>query len=214
MIANASTATTTPAPLFPLFADLRARAVLVVGGGSVARRKVEALLESGAEVTVAAGSLERELQWWVELGRVRHRDGEFRSAWLDGVWLVVAASRDRALNRRVAEATSARGIFMNVVDDAEASTFHVPARVRRGRLQVAVSSGGAAPVLARRVREKLEADLDGSFGVLTELLARERARIRWRFPQAGKRRRFFERLLDGDLPRLLRVGDEAGAKIA
>ena len=214
MIANAPTATTAPASLFPLFADLRARAVLVVGGGSVARRKVEALLESGAEVTVAADSLERELQRSVELGRVHRRHGEFQLAWLDGAWLVVAASRDRAFNRRVAEAASARGIFVNVVDDAEASTFHVPARVRRGRLQVAVSSGGAAPVLARRVREKLEAELDGSLGPLSGLLARERARTRWCFPQAGKRRRFFERLLDGDLPRLLRAGDEAGAKIA
>lgn len=214
MVTHASIDNVNPAPLFPLFADLRGRGVLVVGGGDVARRKVEALLATGAKITVAASVLDPALRQWAGHGRLRHRADAFAPAWLDHVVLVVAASHDRALDRTVAEAARARGIFVNVVDDTGASTFHVPAMVRRGRLQVAVSSGGAAPVLARRVREKLEADLDGSFGVLTEMLARERARIRWRFPQAGKRRRFFERLLDGDLLRLLRAGDEAGAKIA
>ncbi len=211
---NASIDTAVPASLFPLFADLRGRAVLVVGGGDVARRKVAALLETGADITVAASVLDRGLREWVERGRLHHREGDFEPAWLDGVMLVVAASHDRAPNRVVAEAARTRGIFVNVVDDTEASTFHIPASVRRGRLQVAVSSGGAAPVLARRVREKLEAELDDSLGVLTELLARERARIRRRFPQAGKRRHFFERLLGGDLPRLLCEGDEASAKLA
>jgi uroporphyrin-III C-methyltransferase/precorrin-2 dehydrogenase/sirohydrochlorin ferrochelatase len=214
MSPNAATDTTVIAPLFPLFADLRGRPVLVIGGGSVARRKVEALLESGADVTVAACVLEPVLQHWVEIERVRRHDGKFEPAWLDGVWLVVAASDDRTFDRRVAAAASARGIFVNVVDDADASSVHVPARVRRGRLQVAVSSGGAAPVLARRVRERLEAELDGSLGALSELLARARASIRWRFPSAGKRRLFFERLLDGEVPRLLRIGDREGARVA
>jgi uroporphyrin-III C-methyltransferase/precorrin-2 dehydrogenase/sirohydrochlorin ferrochelatase len=214
MVTRASIDNANPAPLFPLFADLRGRRVLVVGGGDVARRKVEALLATGAKITVAASMLDPALRQWAGQGRLHHRADAFAPAWLDHVVLVVAASHDRALDRVVAKAARARGIFVNVVDDTEASTFHVPAMVRRGRLQVAVSSGGAAPVLARRVREKLEADLDGSLGMLAELLARGRARIRWRFPQAGKRRRFFERLLDGDLPRLLRAGDEAGAKMA
>jgi len=212
MATNAPRDNATPALLFPLFADLRGRGVLVVGGSDVARRKIESLLATSAEITVAAPVLDPVLRQWAEQGRLHHRGDDFAPAWLDHVMLVVAASDDRALNRIVAETARARGIFVNVVDDSEASTFHVPAIVRRGRLQVAVSSGGGAPVLARRVREKLESELDGSFGALTELLARERARIRWRFPQAGKRRRFFERLLDGELPRLLRAGDEVGAK--
>lgn len=214
MNVNAFADETAPAPLFPLFADLRGRAVLVIGGGNVARRKAEALLESGAEVVVAAHIIEPALRQWIVLGRVRQRDGEFQPEWLDGVWLVVAASHDRTLNRCVAEAASVRGIFVNVVDDAEASSFHVPARIRRGRLQVAVSSGGAAPVLARRLRERLESELDGSLGSLAELLARERARIRGRFPRAGRRRRFLEHLLDGEVPRLLRIGDHGGAHVA
>ncbi|MES2405032.1 MAG: bifunctional precorrin-2 dehydrogenase/sirohydrochlorin ferrochelatase, partial [Pseudomonadota bacterium] len=185
-------------PLFPLFADLRGRAVLVVGGGVVARRKIEALLEAGAEISVVALQLVPELDAWVRRGNVRHRGTVFEPAHLAGAWLVIAASGDAVVNRTVADAAAARGIFANVVDDAALSSVHVPARVRRGRLQIAISSGGAAPVLTRRLRERLVAELDDSIAALVDLLARERARIRWRFPQPGKRRRFFERLLDGD----------------
>lgn len=203
-----------PTPLFPLFADLRGRAVLVVGGGTVAARKVEALLEAGARVVVAAPELAPALQQLADQQRVQWRAGAFEPDWLDGAWLAIAASHDTAVNRRVAEAGTVRRIFVNVVDDAEVSSFHVPARVKRGRVQLAISSGGSAPVLARRLRERLEAELDESLAAVAELLARERARIRWRFPQAGKRRRFFEQLLDGDVPNLLRAGDAAGAQAA
>lgn len=208
----ASSADSVPTPLFPLFADLRGRAVLVVGGGAVARRKVAALIEAGAEVTVVAPALEPELQAWAAAGRVRHHEGTFVPAQLDGAWLVIAAAGDPALHRRVAAAATARRVFVNVVDDAEASSFHVPARVRRGRLQVAVSTAGAAPVLARRIREKLEADLDPALADLTSVLARERARIRWRFPQPHARRRFYARLLDGNWRAQLRAhGGDADA---
>lgn len=201
-------------PLFPLFADLRGRAVRVVGGGAAARRKVESLLEAGAEVAVCADALDPALLAHIQVGLVQHRRGPFEPAWLDGAWLAIAASRDRALNRAVADAARARRIFINAVDDADESSFHVPARARRGRLQVAVSTGGAAPVLARRLRERLEAELDESLAALTRLLARERERIRMRFPRAGERRRFFEHLLDGEVPRLLRSGDAAAAEAA
>lgn len=201
-------------PLLPLFADLRGRGVLVVGSGAVARRKGAMLLEAGATVTVAADAPEPVLRAWIDAGRVRWLQGAFDPAWLDDVWLVVAASRDPTLNRNVAEAAHARRIFVNAVDDATASSVHVPARVRRGHLQVAISTGGAAPVLAQRVRERLEAELDESLDALTRLLARERARIRWRHPQPGRRRRFFQGLLDGDVPHLLRARDHAGAQAA
>jgi uroporphyrin-III C-methyltransferase/precorrin-2 dehydrogenase/sirohydrochlorin ferrochelatase len=211
---NASPPPVQPTPLFPLFADLRGRAVLVVGGGAVARRKIEALLEAGADVSVVALQLVPELDEWVRTGRLRRRAMTFDPAQLEGVWLVIAASDDAMVNRAVAEAAAARGIFANVVDDVALSSVHVPARVRRGRLQIAISSGGAAPVLARRLRERLDAELDDSLEALVDLLARERARIRWRFPQPGKRRRFFERLLEGDVPRWLRSGDVVQARQA
>jgi uroporphyrin-III C-methyltransferase/precorrin-2 dehydrogenase/sirohydrochlorin ferrochelatase len=214
MSAERPSSTASAPPLFPLFADLRGRAVLVVGGGVVARRKVEAMLEAGAEVTLGAPDPEPTLLCWIERRRIRWLRGTFEVLWLDDAWFVVAASGDPAVNRAVAHSARARRVFVNVVDDVEASSLHVPARLRRGRLQVAISSGGTAPVLARRLREQLEAELDDSLTALSELFARERVRIRRRFPQAGKRRYFFERLLDGEVPHLLRRGDAAAAQTA
>lgn len=193
----------TAAP-FPLFADLRNRTVLVVGGGAVAERKVEALLQAGALPQVGSLDLNEGLGRWLEEGRIRWRVGAFREDWLDEAWLVIAATDDSAVNRQVYEAATARRILANVVDDAELCSFHSPAVVQRGLLQVAISSGGGAPMLARHVRRQLETLLDDSLGTLAELLTRQREAIRARFPNMALRRRFFDRLLAGPLPRLLR----------
>lgn len=200
--------------LFPLFAALRGRAVLVVGGGAVAQRKAEALLEAGAQVRVGAPALQPALAELAAQGRIEHLPGAFAEHWLDEVWLAIAATDDLAVNRAVAAAGEARRVWVNVVDDAEASSFHVPARVERGPLQIAISSGGGAPMLARHLRERLETQLDPSLGELAELLGRERLRIRARHPELGARRRFFDRLLDGPLPALLRQRRERAAERA
>ncbi len=192
------------ASLFPLFADLRNRTVLVVGGGAVAERKVEALLQAGALPQVGSLDLNEGLRRWLEEGRIRWRVGAFREEWLDEAWLVIAATDDSAVNRKIYDAATARRILANVVDDAELCSFHSPAVVQRGLLQVAISSGGGAPMLARHVRRQLETLLDDSLGSLAGLLTRQRDAIRARFPDLGLRRRFFDRLLAGSLPRLLR----------
>lgn len=192
------------ASLFPLFADLRNRTVLVVGGGAVAERKVEALLQAGALPQVGSLDLNEGLRRWLEEGRIRWRAGAFREEWLDEAWLVIAATDDSAVNRKVYDAATSRRILANVVDDAELCSFHSPAVVQRGLLQVAISSGGGAPMLARHVRRQLETLLDDSLGTLAELLTPRRDAIRARFPNLGLRRRFFDRLLAGPLPRLLR----------
>ncbi len=193
-----------PPPLYPLFADLRGRRALVVGGGAVALRKTQALLEAGARVRIGAPELEPTLARWAEDGRIEYRAGLFEAAWLDDAWLAIAATGDVEVNRAVAAAGEARRVWVNVVDDAESSAFQVPARIERGRVQIAISSGGGAPMLARRLREKLETELDESLGALAELLTRERGLIRARFPDIAKRRRFFDRLLASRIPDLLR----------
>ncbi|MDQ3286882.1 MAG: siroheme synthase CysG [Pseudomonadota bacterium] len=200
------------APLFPLFADLRGRTVLVVGGGAVARRKVDALLGAGACVHVGAPELDPSLAALAATGGIEHISGAFDASWLDGAWLVIAATDDATVNRKVAAAAAARRTLVNVVDDAELSSFHVPARVDRGPLQIAISSGGGAPMLARQVREMLETQLDASIGALAELLARQRQRIRASLPDLQARRRFFERVLAGPVAGLLRRGDAEGAE--
>lgn len=199
-------------PLFPVFADLRGRAVLVVGGGTVALRKATSLLEAGAIVRVGAPDLNAELAALAAQRRIEHLPGSFAPNWLDGAWLAVAATDDDEVNRAVAREGEARRLWVNVVDDAQASSVQIPARVDRGPLQVAISSSGAAPMLARHLREQLETQLDESLGDLAGLLGRERHRIRARHPQLGERRRFFERLLSGAVPRLLRQRQRLAAE--
>lgn len=170
----------------------------------MAERKIEALLEAGALPRVGALEVCERVGEWASAGRITWLQGAFEARWLDGMWLVIAATDDHAVNRAVAEAAFERRIFANVVDTSELCSFHVPALVRRGPLQIAISSAGGAPMLARHIRRQLETLLDESVGTLAELLTRQREQIRARFPDLGLRRRFFETLLAGPLPRLLR----------
>jgi uroporphyrin-III C-methyltransferase / precorrin-2 dehydrogenase / sirohydrochlorin ferrochelatase len=191
--------------LYPLFADLTDRCILVVGGGDVAARKTSALLAAGARVRVGAPQLTRQLAESAAQGRIVHLQGEFREDWLDDIWLVIAATDDSIVNRAIAVAASARRILINVVDDACLSSFHVPAIVDRAPLLVAISTSGAAPMLARWLRERLEILLDHSLGPFAALLQRRRATIRARHPDLGARRHFYERLLNGRIWQLLRI---------
>ncbi|GLQ89257.1 uroporphyrinogen-III C-methyltransferase [Dyella flagellata] len=190
--------------LYPLFADLTGLPVLVVGGGHVAERKIDMLLASGASVLVGAPSLTPALAQLAEQGKVEHYAGTFQPTWLDHVWLVIAATDDRALNAQVAASASERRIFANVVDDPALSRFQVPAVVDRAPLTVAVSTGGAAPVIARRVREALETQLEHALGPLTALAQKHRARIMQRWPDLAERRAFYDWLHDGPVMALLR----------
>ena len=200
--------------LYPLFADLTHRAVLVVGGGAVAERKIAALLGAQAHVTVNADALTPQLQRWVAQGRIAYRPDAFQEGWLERIWLVVAATSDRELNRQVAAFAELRRIFVNVVDDAALSSFHVPAVVDRAPLTIAISSGGESPMLARLLRERLETLLDHSLGALATLTARLRPRIRARHPEMAARRRFYEDLFAGPVATLLRQGRPKAALAA
>lgn len=200
--------------LFPIFANLRDRPVLLVGGGSIAERKARLLLDSGARLSVGAPRLNASLQEWQQQGRITHLQGAFDPAWLDGQRIVIAATDDVAVNRAVADAAEAANVFVNVVDDAELSSFHVPAIVDRAPLTIAISSGGSAPMLARRVRERLEAMLEPSLGAMAGLLQRFRDRIRARFADLSERRAFYESLWQGEVSALLAQAREDDAEAA
>ncbi|MBL8297125.1 MAG: uroporphyrinogen-III C-methyltransferase [Rhodanobacteraceae bacterium] len=202
------------ARLYPIFAQLSGREVLVVGGGTVAVRKVSALLEAGAKVTVGAPAFAGELENWAKNGEISLIFGKFSEHWLDGQWLVIAATSDTAANAAVATTAQQQRIWCNVVDDAELSSFQVPAVVDRSPLVVAISSSGAAPVLARLVREKIERLLDPSLGALAALAERWRGRIRGRLADLGLRRRFLERLFQGRVADLVRCGQTGAAEAA
>jgi uroporphyrin-III C-methyltransferase/precorrin-2 dehydrogenase/sirohydrochlorin ferrochelatase len=198
--------------LYPLFADLAGRQVLVVGGGVVGERKAAALLEAGARVAVGAPDLTPALHGWAREGRVQWHAGLFEEHWIEDVWLVIAATDDASLHHRIVALAEPRRLFVNVVDDAERSSFHVPAVIDRAPVTIAISSGGHAPMMARLLRERLELLIDPVVGSVASLLAQLRHRIRARIPDLALRRRFYERLLTGPVQSLLRRGQWALAE--
>jgi uroporphyrin-III C-methyltransferase/precorrin-2 dehydrogenase/sirohydrochlorin ferrochelatase len=197
----------------PVFLRIADAPALVVGGGRVAARKIEWLLRARARVTVAAPQLLPELAERVARGELTHLPGSFEPAQLACMTLVVAASDDREVNGAVSRAARERQVPVNVVDSAELSTFIFPAIIDRSPIVVAVSSAGAAPVLARRVREQIEALLPGRLGALARFLGARRAAV-GRALDTLARRAFWERIIGGRAANELLAGNEAGAERA
>jgi len=197
---------------FPAFFDLTAQKVLIVGGGEVALRKLALLTRSGAKVTVVAPKMLPEFSEQAAAGKITAVSREFVPDDLDGARLVIVATARRAVNRWIAALSEARGIPVNVVDDREASRFIVPALIDRDPVLVAISTGGASPVLARRLRERLEALIPKRFGELALWLQALRRAARWRLRDTDVRRRYFEHIVDGAAARRFVAGDTHGAE--
>jgi uroporphyrin-III C-methyltransferase / precorrin-2 dehydrogenase / sirohydrochlorin ferrochelatase len=197
----------------PIFLKLTGRACAVIGGGEVAARKVALLLEAGACVTVTAQELAEPLAELLRHGRIGHRAEAFSPAALQGVALVIAATDDRAVNAEVSRLAQAQSLPVNVVDDPELCSFIMPAIVDRSPVVIAVSTGGASPVLARLLRARLESLIPATYGQLAALSARFRDRVKRALPQAA-RRPFWERVLQGPIAELVYSGRVAEAERA
>lgn len=198
---------------FPVFLNLKGRRCLVAGGGEVAANKLQRLLEAEAEATVVAPEATVEIAALEEQGRIRRRAREFIPEDLAGCALVIAATDDEQTNRRVAEAATARNIPVNVVDNPQLCSFIMPSVVDRPPVQVAVSTGGAAPVLARLLRARLETLIPAAYGRLATLMRDFRGRVKARIPQSRERRRFWEDIAQGPVAEMVFAGqDDAAAR--
>ncbi|WP_429090266.1 siroheme synthase CysG [Aeromonas rivipollensis] len=196
----------------PIFCRLDNKPVLLVGGGEVAARKARLLLDAGARLTLVSPALDPELATLAADGEIEWLAGEFEPAQLASKWLVVAATDRREVNALVYQSANQAGIFANVVDDPKRSSFIMPSIIDRSPLMVAISSGGKAPVLARLLREKLEALLPQHLGAVAAFAGGLRDRVKARFASMGERRQFWERLLGADrLGQALARGDKAAA---
>ena len=194
----------------PVFLRVEGKRVVVVGGGEVALRKAQWLLKAGARVTVIAPELHADLARYAVNAELAHTRAAFTPAQLQGAVAVVAATGEREVNAQVSRAAQGLNIPVNVVDDAELSTFIFPAIIDRSPLIVAVSSSGHAPVLARRVREQIEALLPARLGALARFMGRHRRRVQAALKAAG-RRAFWERIVSGSVGTQVLRGDEASA---
>ena len=190
--------------LYPLYVDLSGRAVLVVGGGPVAARKVAGLLAGGARVTVVAPDICDELEALAGREEVTVERRPYAAEDVDGQWLVIAATRRADVNRAVFEQAERARVFCNVVDDPDLCTCHVPAVVRRGMLQLAISTGGASPALAAHLRRRLEAEFGPAWGDLLEALLELRRHYRAKYPDdAATRSRLLKEFVESGAPALL-----------
>lgn len=151
------------ADLFPLFLKLEGRKCVIVGAGSIARQKLVSLLNSGAYLRVIAPVAAEDIQKLASNGRLTWTQAKFANAHLDGAFLVIAATGDPVVNERVYRAALERGVLCNSVDEPERCDFYYPAVVRRGDLQIAISTAGKSPALAQRIRRELEEQFDESY---------------------------------------------------
>jgi len=198
----------------PIFLKVTDRPCLVVGGGKVAARKVALLLRAGARVTVVAPHCSGELRELASGEQVICRERNFEAGDIDGMVLAIAATDDEAVNRAVSELAKQRGIPVNVVDNPGLCSFIMPSIIDRSPVQVAVSTGGASPVLARLLRARLESFIPSAYGRLARLVDEYRQHVKRRFPDAGHRRYFWESILQGRVAELLFAGQEEKARTA
>lgn len=178
---------------FPLFVDTKQLNVLVVGGGEVATRKVELLLKSSANITVVSPAISKDIQRFVDEGNVLYIPRKYDEKQLDNQRLVFVATADSALNAQVSEQAKAKNIMANVVDSPALCHFITPSIIDRSPMVFAISSEGAAPVLVRYWRARLESIIPSTLGKIAEFSGKKRQLIKNKFSKGGERRRFWER---------------------
>ena len=201
---------------FPIALRLDNVRVLVVGGGMIAANKVRLLLAHRSKVEVVAGRLDAEMQAWAEDGTITHvastADGATLRAIMPGCRLVYAATDDRAVNRAAAALAQEMNIPVCAVDDPQPSTFITPAQIHRGLVRIAISTGGAAPVLARRLREQVESTIPDGTGELAVFMQQQREHVGAACPDISRRRQVWETFLDGAGAQAARRGEIARAR--
>jgi len=193
---------------YPIFAIIEDRPCLVVGGGAVGERKVQDLRVAGARVTVVSLSLTPALAELAAAGQIRYLNEDFSPDQLQGMVLVMAATDDHQVNARASAAAKAQGIWVNVADDPEFCTFIVPAQVKRGDLTLAISTGGASPALARKLRRELQQRFGPEYGPYLALLQGVRTRLLTERRGRPENAALFHQLVDSPLLEAVAHGDQ------
>lgn len=193
---------------YPLMVDLSGRLCVVVGGGIVAERKVETLLRFGAEVLVVSPTLTPSLEELHRTGRILVKRRPYQEGDLQEAFLAIGATDDQEVNWRLSEEAKQRGIPVNIVDDPELCTFIAPSIVQRGDLVIAISTGGASPALAKRIRQELEEHYGEEYREALEALQRFRERAKREISDPERRQDLLKKVASLDLFELFK-GDRS-----
>lgn len=196
----------------PIFTKLDNKPVVIIGGGEVAVRKARALLKANARLTLVAPSFDKAVYALQESFDITLIQATFDASQLHGAMLVIAATDDETVNQQVFNAADEMNIFVNVVDDQPKCSFIFPSIIDRNPITIAISSAGTAPVLARRLREKLETLVPQHIGPLAELVGRFRNTVKSRFSQLSDRRQFWEKVFDSAVVSDIQSGNTTDAE--
>ncbi len=184
---------------YPIFVDLAGQKVLVIGGGIVAQRKIDILLECGAHISVISKDMTRVLQGYIQEEKVQFLGQEFDEKALQGAFLVIAATDEAILNARIGMLAKERGLLVNVVDQPKECNFIVPSLVKRGDLLIAVSTSGKSPALAKKIRETLSNQFGTEYDRFLVLMGRLRKEILAKGLSQKKRSSIFHALVDSPI---------------
>ncbi len=187
--------------MYPVFLDIDAKLCVVIGGGSVAERKVRGLLDAGAQVRVISPEVSEGLADLAANDRIEWRRKEYASADLHGAFLVFAATDNRGIQQQVRLRAAENGQLVNVADDPGNCNFHVPASIRRGDLTLAVSTSGKSPAVAAMIRQKLEKEFGPEYGTLLQLmsLVRQHANSGPEALSQADRKKIYKKILHSDI---------------
>ncbi len=197
---------------YPIYLDLQARPVLVVGGGAIAEGKTEQLLSAGARVTVVSPTLTERLRELSERGDIVYAAREYEENDLNGIALVISATDNQVVNEAVAFAARARNLLYNIVDQVPLCNFITPALVTRGDLQITISTGGGSPSVAQLVKRQIGELIGEEYDELLKLATWLRNELKARGVSYNARRDVMNEFLSLELVELLRTGNRAEAE--
>ncbi|PWQ98153.1 siroheme synthase CysG [Leucothrix pacifica] len=197
---------------FPIFVSIRNKPCVVIGGGPVASRKIGNLLEAGAQITVVSPQITEEIKQYLAAESITYLPREYTESDLEGAFLVFAATDNREVNSAVAALATSRDQLVNVADEPDECTFVLPSVLDRSPVLVAVSTGGASPVLARQLRIQLETLIPSACGRLAGITEEYREKVKRFFPKQVQRKKFWENALHGPVSELVYAGQEGSAR--
>ena len=197
---------------YPVFIELEGKTVLVVGGGKVAQRKVETLLKFGASIHIVSRELTHQLKELVEAKEIHHIGDEFKDEHLNGAFLVIAATDNNLLNKKISEKARMKNLLINAVDQPSDCNFIVPSIINCGDLLIAISTSGKSPALAKRVRKDLEAQFGSEYEIFLTLMGRLRTEVLSMGLSQKENSRIFNEIVDSDIIKSIAKGDWEGVE--
>jgi precorrin-2 dehydrogenase/sirohydrochlorin ferrochelatase len=193
-------------PYYPIYLDIENRPLLIVGGGNVCARKAETMMKYGARVTVVAPRVNAEIAQWENQGLLSVRRKRYEPSDLEDAVIVIASTDDQSVNEQIAADCRARHIPVNVVDVTPLCEFIVPAIIESGSIQIAISTGGRSPALARTLKEDLQRRIGPEYAEVNDLLGSLRDEAKRVLPTDADRKRFFDGIIARGVLEMLRNG--------